>query len=70
MFFQMHLAHELKMTRRELLTRMDSYELAVWSAYFRELNTPKEKKPKKEALIGQLKNAFMFAKKSNKNKDM
>ena len=64
----MHLAHELHMTRRELLSRMDSYELSLWSAYFRELNTPKDKPQNKEALVGQLKNAFIFAKKAKGKK--
>ena len=66
----MYLAHELKMTRRELLSAIDSEELTYWRFYFQEINTPKKKSTSKEALVGQLKNAFMFAKKSNKNKDI
>lgn len=62
-FFIMHLAHELHMTRRELLNRMDAEEMTYWRLYFQELNTPTEKPQSKESLVGQLKNAFAFAKK-------
>lgn len=66
----MTLAHDLAMTRRELLTTMDSYEMSMWVAYFHEKNQPKEQAPlKKETLVGQLKNAFMGRKKGKALKE-
>ncbi len=63
-FFIMNLAYELKMTRKELLCGIDSYELTMWAAYFKEVNKPKKPKGQsKETLVGQLKNAFMTRKK-------
>ena len=44
-FFIMSLAHELKMTRRQLLRSLDSRELTMWSAFFEEQNNPTKKDP-------------------------
>jgi len=64
-FFLMHLAHELKMTKRMLAEHLDSYEFEEWRAYFVELNKkPEPPKAAPEALAGQLKNAFMVSKKN------
>jgi len=60
LFFQMYLAHELKMTRRELLNRIDSRELTMWRAYFTETNTkPADKPDSPELLSAKLKSAFL-----------
>ncbi len=55
----MSLARELGMTRRRLLLEMDSYEMAMWQAYFKEANKPaSEKKDSPEVLAAKLKNLF------------
>jgi hypothetical protein len=66
-YFVMSLAHELKMTRRQLLCTIDSHELTLWSAYFREMNTPQQKKQKPKEVEGTLMNLFQ-AKASKKPK--
>lgn len=64
-FFLMHLAHELKMTKRQLGEYLSSYELEEWRAYFIEFNKkPEPKKDSPEELAGKLKNAFMISKKN------
>jgi hypothetical protein len=58
-FFIMSLARELRMTRRQLLYSMDSYEMTMWEAYLKEVNKPPE--PPKEdpkVLAEKLKAAF------------
>ena len=62
----MYLAHELKLTRRDLLARMDSRELSYWVAYFRVQSERPEKPPEnQDALVNRLKNAFMIKKKGS-----
>lgn len=46
------------MTRRQLLESMDSYELTMWGAFFKEVNKPVVKKQDPDVLAGQLKNVF------------
>ncbi len=54
----MSLARELCMTRRQLLNGLDSYELAMWQAYFKEANKPVEKKQSPEDIANKLKAVF------------
>ena len=61
-FFLMFLSRELKMTRRQLLNNLDSNEMEMWAAFFKEENAPKEKKQGKEELKHKLKSALMVAK--------
>jgi hypothetical protein len=59
------------MTRRELLNTMDSKELSMWAAYFKEKNRKPEDEPvPKEVLVGQLKNAFAVRKKGKPLEDI
>lgn len=58
-FFIMDLARELKMTRRQLLHNLDSYELSMWEAYFKEVNKKQTKKQDKHEVEGSIKNFFM-----------
>ncbi len=67
-YFIMSLARELCMTRRRLLLEMDSYEMALWQAYFKESNKPVEKKQTPQELAFALKNAFSAHNKPKKAK--
>lgn len=71
----MTLARELKMTRRQLLQSMDSYELSMWEAYLRETNKPPEpmappvpEEEDQEVLKCRLKNAFAIHGSSKKKR--
>lgn len=58
-FFVMSLARELGMTRRRLLLEIDSYELTMWQAFFKEANRPPKKKEQTpEEIACALKNTF------------
>jgi hypothetical protein len=57
-FFIMSLARTLGMTRKRLLLEVDSYELSLWQAYFKEERTPSEKKENPEVLKAKLQNLF------------
>lgn len=65
----MSLAHELHMTRRELLNTVDSYELAMWEQYFKIVNERREKKREqpKEKVESDIKNFFMAKTKGKKH---
>lgn len=65
-YFLMSLARELGMTRRRLLMELDSYELAMWSAYFKEVNKPTKQKEEPEVLKEKLKAAFQIHKAKGK----
>lgn len=54
----MSLARELKMTRRQLLNSMDSYELTMWEVFFRVMNKKPEVKQKPEEVVSKLENLF------------
>lgn len=60
-YFIMSLAYSLGMTRRQLLNSIDSYELAMWSAFFEEMNNPttKPSKAKDADVEKQLKGVLM-----------
>lgn len=64
----MSLARTLGMTRRRLLSEVDSYELEMWAIYFREANKPQQKKQSPEELACQLKNVFAAKKAKDKGK--
>ena len=55
----MSLAHSLGMTRRQLLSNLDSRELTMWSAYFNEMNNPEPKKQSEADVEKQLKGVLM-----------
>jgi len=58
-FFVMFLARELKMTRRRLLAELDSHEICLWQAYFKESQRQPEEKEDPAALRHKLETAFM-----------
>lgn len=64
----MFLARELGMTRRQLLNNVNSYELAMWQAYFKETNKPYEKKQTPEEIACKLKNVFAVKQAQGKKK--
>jgi hypothetical protein len=55
----MSLAHSLGMTRRQLLSNLDSRELTMWSAFFNEMNNPTPKEQKPDETEKQLKGVLM-----------
>jgi hypothetical protein len=67
-FFVMFLARELKMTRRQMLASVDSYEMSMWQAFFKAENKPPEKKQSKEELAHQLKTVFAARQAKSKKK--
>jgi hypothetical protein len=67
-YFIMSLARELGMTRRRLLLEMDSYEMTMWQAYFKEANKQPEKKQTPQEVAFNLKNAFAMHSKAKKAK--
>mgnify|MGYP001187760982 CR=1 FL=1 len=58
-FFVMFLARELKMTRRRLLSELDSHEICLWQAYFKESQKPPEEKQDPATLRHNLETAFL-----------
>lgn len=58
-FFVMFLARELKMTRRRLLAELDSHELCLWQAYFKESQRQPEEKEDPAALKHKLTTALL-----------
>jgi len=58
-FFIMSLARDLKMTRRQLLTSMDSREFTMWECFLSEVGR-KQEPPKTDpnVLKAQLENVF------------
>lgn len=67
-FFILQLAHALGMTRRFLLQTMDTQELAMWEAYFNEINRPPGTSHKQTTaqVEGALKNFFAVKTKGKK----
>ena len=58
-FFVMFLARELKMTRRRLLAELDSHEICLCQAYFKESQKQPEEKEDPAALKHRLTTALM-----------
>jgi len=63
-YFIMTLSRDLGMTRRQLLNSLDSYELSMWAAFYKEAAKPQHKKKQNpEQLKEGLLSAFKMTKK-------
>lgn len=67
-YFIMFLARELRMTRRQLLDSIDSYEISMWAAFFKAENKPPDKKDDPEKLKHNLMTAFGIHKAKTKKR--
>lgn len=67
-WFLFFLAHELKMTKQELLSKVDAYEIAEWLVYFGAKFGVVKKKVDPAALSEKIKAAFMGMKRKGKKR--